>query len=125
MSNQEQLRAKSALQSIFLSIQSTSSERASADAETDSSGSEVAPESAASVSGFDAYLNSLHLTAAAEASATASAKSDLTAFAERCRCRAARKIETAKCLEHYFQISPYCTTSIANHYLFTLHAGIR
>ena len=77
MSNQEQLRAKSGLQSIFLRIQSTSRERASADAETDSSGSE-----AASVSDFDAYLNSLHSTAAAEVSATASAKSDLTAFAE-------------------------------------------
>ena len=77
MSNQEQLRAKSGLQSIFLRIQSTSSKRASADAETDSSGSE-----AASVSDFDAYLNSLHSTAAAEASATASAKSDLTEFAE-------------------------------------------
>ena len=82
MSNQEQLRAKSGLQSIFLRIQSTSSERASADAETDSSGSEAASESAASVSDFDAYLNSLHSTAAVEASATASAKSDLTAFAE-------------------------------------------
>ena len=77
MSNQEQLRAKSALQSIFLHIQSTSSKRASADADSDSSGSE-----AASVSDFDAYLNSLHSTAAAEASATASVKSDLTAFAE-------------------------------------------
>ena len=77
MSNQEQLRTKSALQSIFLRIQSISSKRASADAETDSSGSE-----AASVSDFDAYLNSLHLTAAAETSATASAKSDRTAFAE-------------------------------------------
>ena len=77
LSNQEQLRAKSALQSIFLRIQSTSSERASADAETDSSGIE-----AASVSDLDAYLNSLHSTAAAEPSARASAKSDLTAFAE-------------------------------------------
>ena len=77
MSNQEQLRAKSALQSIFLRNQSTSSERASADAETNSSKSE-----AASVSDFDAHLNSLHSTAAAEASATASAKSDLIAFAE-------------------------------------------
>ena len=77
MSNQEQPRAKSALQSISLGIQSTSSERASVDAETDSSGSE-----AASVSDFDAYLNSLHSRAASEASATASAKSDLTAFAE-------------------------------------------
>ena len=77
MSNQEQLSAKSALQSIFLRIQSTSSEKASADAETDSSGSE-----AALVSDFDAYLNSLHSTAAAEASAAACAKSDLTAFAE-------------------------------------------
>ena len=77
MSNQEQLGAKSALQSIFLRIQSTSSERPSADVETDSSGSE-----AASVFGFGAYLNSLHSTAAAETSATASAKSDLTAFAE-------------------------------------------
>ena len=65
-----------------LRIQSTSSERASADAETDSSGSEAASESAASVSDFDAYLNSLHSTAASEVSATASAKSDLTAFAE-------------------------------------------
>ena len=71
-----------ALQSIFLRIQSTSSERESADAETDSSGSETTSESAASVSDFDAYLGSLHSTAAAEASATASAKSDLTAFAE-------------------------------------------
>ena len=77
MSNQEQLCAKSGLQSIFLHIQSTSSKRASADAETDSSGSE-----AASVSDFDAYLNSLHSTAAAEVSATASAKSDLIASAE-------------------------------------------
>ena len=67
----------SALQSIFLRIESTSSERASADAETDSSGSE-----AASVSDFDAYLNFLHSTAAAETSATASAKFDFTAFAE-------------------------------------------
>ena len=58
-------------------IQSTSSERASTDADTDSSGSE-----AASASDFDAYLNSSHSTAAAEASATVSAKSDLTAFAE-------------------------------------------
>ena len=62
---------------FFLRIQSTSSERASADAEAYSSGSE-----AASVSDFDVYLNSLHSTAAAEALATASAKSDLTAFAE-------------------------------------------
>ena len=77
MSNQEQLSAKSAVQSIFLRIQSTSSKRASADAEADSSGSE-----AASVSDFDAYLNSLHSTAAAETSATASAKCDLTAFGE-------------------------------------------
>ena len=77
MSNQEQLRAKSALQSIFLRIQSTSSEKASADAETDSSGSE-----AASASDFDAYSNSLHSTAAAEASATASVKSHFAAFAE-------------------------------------------
>ena len=77
MSKQEQLHAKSALQSIFLRIQSTSSKRASADAETNSSGSE-----ATSVSYFDAYLNSFHSTAAAEASATASAKSDVTAFAE-------------------------------------------
>ena len=68
--------------SIFLRIQSTSSERESADAETDSSGSETTLESATSVSDFDAYLGSLHSTAAAEASATASAKSDLTAFAE-------------------------------------------
>ena len=83
MSNQEQLRAKGALQSIFLHIQSTSRERASADAETDSSGTEAASESAASLSDFDAYLNSLHSTAAAEVSATASPKSDhLTAFAE-------------------------------------------
>ena len=52
-------------------------QRASADAKTDSSGSE-----AASVSDFDAYLNSSHSTAAAETSVTASAKSDLTAFAE-------------------------------------------
>ena len=58
-------------------IHSTSSERARADAETNSSRNE-----AASVCAFDAYLNSLHLTAAAEASATASAKSDVTAFAE-------------------------------------------
>ena len=79
MSNQKQLRAKSGLQSIFLRIQSTSSD---ADAEIDSSGSEAASESAESVSDFDAYLNSLHSTAAAEASATASAKSDVTAFAE-------------------------------------------
>ena len=77
MSNQKQLRSKSALTSIFLRIQSTSSERASADAETDLSQSE-----AVSLSDFDAYLNSLHSTAAAEASATASAKSDLTAFAD-------------------------------------------
>jgi len=42
-----------------------SSERASADA--DSSGSEAASESAASISDFAAYLNSLHSTAAAEA----------------------------------------------------------
>ena len=82
MSSQEQLRAKTALQSIFFCIQSSSSERASADAETDSSGSEAASESEASVSDFDAYLNSLHSTAAAKASATVSAKSDLTAFAE-------------------------------------------
>jgi len=45
-----------ALHSIFLRIQSTSSERASADA--DSSGSEAASESAAPISDFDAYLNS-------------------------------------------------------------------
>ena len=77
MSNQEQLRAKSALLSFFLRIQSTLSKRASADAETDSSRSE-----AASLSDFDAYLNFLHSTAAAEASATVSAKSDLAAFAE-------------------------------------------
>ena len=77
MSNQEQLRAKCGLQSTFLRIQSTSSERACADAETDSSESE-----AASVSDFDVYINSLHSTAAAEALATASAKSDLTAIAE-------------------------------------------
>ena len=77
MSSQEQLRTKSALQSIFLLIQSTSSERSSADAENGSSGNE-----AASVSDFDAYSNSLHSTAAAEKSATALAKSDLTAFAE-------------------------------------------
>ena len=82
MSNQEQLRAESALQSIFLRIQSTSSERASADAETDSSRSEAASVSAASVPDFDGYLNSLHSTAAAEASAMESAKPDLTAFAE-------------------------------------------
>ena len=82
MSNQEQLRAKSALQSIFLRFESTSSKRASADAETDSSGSEAALKSAALVSEYNAYSNSLHSTAAAEASATASAKSDLTAFAE-------------------------------------------
>ena len=63
-------------------IQSTSSKRASADAETDSSGSEATSESAASVSDFDAYLNSLQSTAAAGTSATASAKSDLTAFAQ-------------------------------------------
>ena len=77
MCNQKQLRAKSGLQSIFLRNRSTSSERSSADAETDSSGSE-----AASVSDFDAHLSSLHSTAAAESSATASAKSDHTAFAE-------------------------------------------
>ena len=81
MRNHEQLREKSGLQSIFLRIQSTSNERASADAETDSSGNEVTSESAASVSDFDAYLNSLHSTGAAEASATASAKFDLTALA--------------------------------------------
>ena len=63
-------------------IQRTSRERASADAKTDSSGSEAASESAVSVSDFDAYSNSLHSTAAAEASATASAKSGLTALAE-------------------------------------------
>jgi len=57
-----------------------SSERASADAETNSSGSEAASESAAPISDFDVYLNSLHSTAAAEASATASAKSDVAAF---------------------------------------------
>ena len=34
------------------------------------------------MSDFDAYLNSLHSTAAAGALATTSAKSDLTAFAE-------------------------------------------
>ena len=96
-------------------IQSTSSERASADAETDSSGSEPASESEASVSDFDAYLNSLHSTAAAEASAPASAKSDLTAFAEALVGVEDQNIETAKCLGHYFQIPPYCTTSIANH----------
>ena len=77
LSNQEQLRAKSALQSFFLRIQSTLSKRASADAETDLSRSE-----AASLFDFDAYLNFLHSTAAAEASATVSAKSDLAAFAE-------------------------------------------
>ena len=82
MSNQEQLHAKSALQSIFLRIQSTSSERASADAETDSNRSKAASESAASVSDFDAHLNSLHSAADDEASTTASAKSDLTVFAE-------------------------------------------
>ena len=43
---------------------------------------QAASESAASVSDFDADLNFLHSTAAAEASATASAKSDLSAFAE-------------------------------------------
>ena len=58
-------------------FKSTSSERASADAEIDSSEIE-----AASVSNFDEYWNFLHLTAAAEASATVSAKSDLTTFAE-------------------------------------------
>ena len=63
-------------------IQSTSNKRESADAETDSSGSEAASESAASVIDFDAYLNFLHSTAAAEVSATASAKSDLTAFTQ-------------------------------------------
>ena len=51
-------------------------------AEVDSSRSKAASESAAPISDFDAYLNSLHSTAAAEASATASAKSDVTAFAE-------------------------------------------
>ena len=61
-------------------IQSTPSERASADAEADLSGSEAASESAAPISDFDAYLNSLHSTATAEASAPASAKSDVTAF---------------------------------------------
>ena len=70
LSNQKQLRAKSALQSIFLRIQSTSSKRASADAETNSSRSEAASVSAASISDFDAYLNSLYSPAAAEASAT-------------------------------------------------------
>ena len=60
----------------------TSSERASADPETDSSGSEAASKSAAPISDFDAYLNSLYSTVAAEASETASAKSDLTDFAE-------------------------------------------
>ena len=78
MSNPEQLRAKSTLQSILLPIQSTSVERASADAEYDSSGSEAASKSQASVSDFDAHLNSLHSTAAAEASARASTRSDLT-----------------------------------------------
>ena len=39
-------------------IQRTSRERASADAETDSSGSEAASESTVSVSDFDAYSNS-------------------------------------------------------------------
>ena len=82
MRNQEQQRAKSALQSIFLRIQSTSSKRGSADAEDDSSGSEAASESGALVSDFDAYWKSLHSTAAAEALATASAKFDLTVFAE-------------------------------------------
>ena len=77
LSNQEQLRAKNALQLIFLRIQSTSSKRACAYSEIDSSGSE-----AASVSDLDAYLNSLHSIAAAEALAMASAKSDLTACAE-------------------------------------------
>ena len=77
-----QPRATSTLQSIFLRIQSTSSKRASADAKTESSGSETTLESAASAFDLDAYLNSLHSTAAAEASATASAKSDLTAFGE-------------------------------------------
>ena len=43
--------------------------------------SEAALESPASVSDFDEYLNYLHSTAATEASATVSAKSDLTAFA--------------------------------------------
>ena len=85
MSNQEQLRAKSALyslQSIFLCIQRASSEKASANAEADPSRSEAASESAAPISDFDAYLNSLHSTVAAEASATATVKSDVTAFAE-------------------------------------------
>jgi len=67
-----------ALHPISLRIQSISSERASADAEVDTSGSEAASESAALIPDFDAYLNS----AAAEASATASAKSDVAAFAE-------------------------------------------
>ena len=110
MSNQEQLRAKSALQSIFLRIQNTSSERASADAETDSSGSE-----AASVSDFDAYLNSLHSTGAAEASATASAKSDLTGFAE--ALVDVERLGRLKLLNIWDIISkhPLLSTSIANH----------
>ena len=60
----------------------TSSERASPDAEAGSSGSDAASESAAPISDVDAYLNFLHSTAAAEASSTASAKSDVTAFTQ-------------------------------------------
>ena len=110
LSNQEQLCAQSALQSIFLRIQSTSSERAGADAETDSSGSK-----AASVSDFDTYLSFLHSTAAAEALATASVKSDLTAFAE-----GLVDVERLGRLKlpnvwDIISIPPCCSTSIANH----------
>ena len=61
-------------------FQSTSSERA--DAEADSNGSEAASECTAPISDFDVYWNSLHSTVAAVESAMASTKSDLTAFAE-------------------------------------------
>jgi len=99
---------------IFLRIQSTSSERASAVAEAESSGSEAASESAAPISDFDAYLNSFHSTAATEASATASAKTDVTAFAE-----ALFDVEWLGRLKlpNFWDIIskyPYCTTSIAN-----------
>ena len=63
-------------------IQRASSEKASANAEADPSRSEAASESAAPIFDFDAYLNSLHSTVDAEASATATVKSDVTAFAE-------------------------------------------
>ena len=78
MTKQEQQRAKSALESIFLRIQSTPSDRASTTTETYSSGKEEIPEPAVQVSEFDRYLNSLQSTSAAEASA----ESDVPAFAE-------------------------------------------